>query len=105
MTICFGLMMRQHSFANSRRLSPFTIWKSDDEPNNQSIGRGGNKLGAKYVEADDSMSKKEFLRSIATCKKKPVRQEFLRMTLRAIQELEPQARKFWMENRELDLIF
>ena len=47
-------------------------------------------VGANYVEADDAVSKKEFLKNIGTC---------------AVPDLKPQARKLWSEARELHLIF
>src|SRR5437660_2720659 len=63
-------------------------------------------VGANYVEADDAVSKKEFLKSIGTCKKETREvKHFLRMAVRAVPELKPQARKLWMEARELHLIF
>jgi four helix bundle protein len=66
----------------------------------------GTSVGANYIEADDSVSKKEFLKCIGTCKK--VAREtkhFLRMAVRAVPKLKPEARKLWMEAKELHLIF
>ena len=57
----------------------------------------GTSVGANYVEADDAVSKKEFLKDIGTC--------ILRMTVRAVPKLKPQARKLWIEAKELRLIF
>jgi four helix bundle protein len=66
----------------------------------------GTSVGANYVEADDSVSKKEFLKSIGTCKKEGREtKHFLRMAVRAAPELRAEARKLWMEARELHLIF
>ena len=66
----------------------------------------GTSVGANYVEADDAVSKKEFLKNIGTCRKEAREtKHFLRMIVRAIPELKPQARKLWMEARELHLIF
>jgi len=63
-------------------------------------------VGANYVEADDSVSKKEFLKCIGTCKKEARETKyFLRMSVRAVPELKAEARKLWMEARELHLIF
>jgi four helix bundle protein len=63
-------------------------------------------VGANYVEADDAVSKKEFLKSIGTCKKETREtKHFLRMVVRAVPALKPEARKLWMEARELHLIF
>ena len=63
-------------------------------------------VGANYVEADDAVSKKEFLKSIGTCKKE-VREakHFLRMAVCAVPKLKPEARRLWLEARELHLIF
>ena len=72
---------------------------------NQLVG-AGTSVGANYIEADDSVSKKEFLKSIGTCKKETREvKHFLRMAVRAAPELKLQARKLWMEAKELHLIF
>jgi four helix bundle protein len=66
----------------------------------------GTSVGANYVEADDAVSKKEFLKSIGTCRKEAREtKHFLRMTVRAAPELKPEARRIWTEARELHLIF
>ena len=66
----------------------------------------GTSIGANYVEADDAVSKKEFLKSIGTCRKEAREtKHFLRMAVRAVPELKTQARALWMEARELHLIF
>jgi four helix bundle protein len=66
----------------------------------------GTSVGANYVEADDAVSKKEFLKCIGTCKKEAREtKHFLRMAVRAVPELKSEARKLWMEARELHLIF
>jgi four helix bundle protein len=63
-------------------------------------------VGANYVEADDAVSKKDFLRSIGTCRKEAREaKHFLRMIVRAVPELKPQARTLWIEAKELHLIF
>jgi four helix bundle protein len=63
-------------------------------------------VGANYVEADDAVSKKEFLKSIGTCRKEAREtKHFLRMIVRAVPELKPQARTVWLEAKELHLIF
>ena len=63
-------------------------------------------VGANYVEADDAVSKKEFLKNIGTCRKEAREtKHFLRMIVRAVPELKPEARKLWAEARELHLIF
>ncbi len=63
-------------------------------------------VGANYVEADDAVSKKEFLKNIGTCRKEAHEtKHFLRMIVRAMPELRPQARTLWTEAKELHLIF
>jgi four helix bundle protein len=66
----------------------------------------GTSVGANYIEADDSVSKKEFLKCIGTCKKRNTRNKtFLSMVARAVPELQTDARKLWLEARALHLIF
>jgi four helix bundle protein len=72
---------------------------------NQLVG-AATSIGANYVEADDAVSKKEFLKSIGTCKKETREvKHFLRMAVRVVPELKPEARNLWLEARELHLIF
>ncbi len=72
---------------------------------NQLVGVGTS-VDANYVEADDAVSKKDFLKSIGTCRKEAREtKHFLRMSACAVPELKPQARKLWMEASELHLIF
>ena len=63
-------------------------------------------VGANYVEADDAVSKKEFLKNIGTCRKEAREtKHFLRMVVRAVPGLKADAGKLWSEARELHLIF
>ena len=63
-------------------------------------------VGANYVEADDAISKKGFLKNIGPCRKEAREMKhFLRMTVRAVPELKPKARTLRLEARELPLIF
>jgi four helix bundle protein len=63
-------------------------------------------VGTNYVEADDAVSKREFLKSIGTCRKEAGKaKHFLRMIVRVLPELKPRARILWTEAKELDLIF
>ena len=72
---------------------------------NQLVG-AGTSVGANYVEADDAVSKKEFLKSIGTCKKETREaKHFLRMAVRAVPELKARPTQLWLEARELHLIF
>jgi len=66
----------------------------------------GTSVGANYDEADDAVSKKEFLKCIGTCKKEARESKhFLRMAARAVPELKTDARELWLEARALHLIF
>ena len=72
---------------------------------NQLVG-AGTSVGANYDEADDAVSKKEFLKCIGTCKKEARESKhFLRMAARAVPELKLEARELWLEARALHLIF
>jgi four helix bundle protein len=66
----------------------------------------GTSVGANYDEADDAVSKREFLKCIGTCKKEARESKhFLRMAVRAIPELKSGARELWLEAKALHLIF
>jgi four helix bundle protein len=66
----------------------------------------GTSVGANYIEADDSVSKKEFLKCIGTCKKDAREtKHFLRMVARTVPGLQGEARELWLEVRALHLIF
>jgi len=63
-------------------------------------------VGPNYFEADDAVLKKEFLKSSGTCRKEAREtKHFLRMIVRAVPQLKPQARILWTEAKELHLIF
>jgi four helix bundle protein len=97
-TACFGEAVID--FAKTIPQSPVT---------NRIIGQlvgAATSVGANYVEADDAVSKKEFLKNIGTCRKEAREtKHFLRMAVRAVPELKPQARTLWSEAKELHLIF
>jgi four helix bundle protein len=80
-----------------------------DAVTNRLIGQlvgAATSVGANYVEADDAVSKKEFLKNIGTCKKEAREtKHFLRMIVRAVPRFKPEARRLWSEARELHLIF
>jgi len=87
-------------FANTIPQSPVT-----NRIITQLVG-AGTSVGANYVEADDAVSKKEFLKNIGTCRKEAREtKHFLRMAVRAVPDLKPHARKLWVEAKELHLIF
>jgi four helix bundle protein len=97
-TACFGEAVID--FARTIPQDPVT---------NRIIGQlvgAATSVGANYAEADDAVSKKEFLKNIGTCRKEAREtKHFLRMAVRAVPELKPQARILWMEAKELHLIF
>jgi four helix bundle protein len=66
----------------------------------------GTSVGANYCEADDAVSKKEFRLRGGTCKKEARETKyFLRMVVRAVPEIKPQARQLWQKAKEPHLIF
>jgi four helix bundle protein len=77
--------------------------------NDRLIGQlvgAGTSVGANYCEADDSVSGKDFKKSIATCRKEAKESMFfLRMIATAEESLADEARGLWREAKELNLIF
>ena len=72
---------------------------------NQLVG-AGTSVGANYCEADDSVSGKDFKKSIGTCRKESKETMFfLRMIGASEESLRDEARKLWREAKELNLIF
>jgi four helix bundle protein len=66
----------------------------------------GTSVGANYCEADEAVSKKEFIVKIGTCKKEAKETKFfLRMAAAAEPSLKDEARQLWLEAKELHLIF
>jgi four helix bundle protein len=66
----------------------------------------GTSVGANYCEADDSVSGKDFKKSIGTCRKESKETMFfLRMVGTSEESLKDEARKLWREAKELNLIF
>jgi len=71
----------------------------------QFAGAGTN-VGAKYCEADDADSKKDYRVRIGTCKKEARESKFfIRMVVRAVPDLRNAAAPLWQEAKELHLIF
>lgn len=70
------------------------------------IVRSGTSVGANYCEADDAVSRKEFMLKIGTCKKESKETRFwLRMIAKAVPGSRSKARPLWKEATELLLIF
>lgn len=68
--------------------------------------KAGTSVGANYCEADDAESKQDFRHKIGICKKESRESKhFIRMIIVAIPELKEEARPFWQEAKELNLIF
>lgn len=66
----------------------------------------GTSVGANYCEANEGVSKKDFLLSIARCKKEAKETKFfLRMVAAADSSLADEARRLYREANELQLIF
>jgi four helix bundle protein len=63
-------------------------------------------VGANYCEADDAVSKKEFILNINRCRKESRETKFfLRMVATAEPSCKRDARPLWREAKELNLIF
>jgi four helix bundle protein len=68
--------------------------------------RASTSVGANYCEANDSESKKDFCHKISLCRKESRESKhWLRMIAAAIPDCAPEARKLWVEAKELNLIF
>lgn len=68
--------------------------------------KAGTSGGANYSEADDAVSKKDFKNKIGICKKESREcKHFLRMIWTAEPHLKGEAKEFWQEAKELNLIF
>jgi len=66
----------------------------------------GTSVGANYCEADDAESGQDFKHKIGICKKESREaKHFLRMSAVTVPEMADQARKLWVEAKELNLIF
>jgi four helix bundle protein len=65
----------------------------------------GTSVGANFCEAADSVSNKDFKKSIGTCRKESKESMFfLRMIAAAEPPLAEEARGLWREARELNLV-
>jgi len=68
--------------------------------------KAGTSVGANYCEADDAFTKKDFLYKIGICKKESRESKYwLRMVLKAVNNLESEIKTLSNEARELNLIF
>jgi four helix bundle protein len=70
------------------------------------IVRAGTSVGANYCEADNAVSKKDFLHHIGTCKKESKETMYwIRMIAAAVPNSKETGRVLWQEGKELHLIF
>lgn len=70
------------------------------------IVRSGTSIGANYMEADGSESKRDFQHKIALCKKEAKEtKHWLRMMATGSPNRKDECRKLFMEAQELTLIF
>ena len=80
-----------------------------DPTNNQLIDQlvgCGTSVGANYCEANEGVSKKDFLNIIGRCVKEAKETKFfLRMVAASEQQLTEEARALYREAKELHLIF
>ncbi|MEA2708275.1 MAG: hypothetical protein QOF78_876 [Phycisphaerales bacterium] len=68
--------------------------------------RSSTSVGANYVEADDSDSKKDFRFKIGLCRREAREtKHWLRMVVAADAHLRESAKPLWREAKELNLIF
>jgi four helix bundle protein len=68
--------------------------------------KAGTSVGANYCEADDAESREDFRHKIGICKKEAREtKHWLRMIVVTNPELKEEARKLWLEAKELNLIF
>ena len=70
------------------------------------IVRSGTSVGANYIEADDAVSRNEFILKIGTCRKEARETKHrIRMIVKASPEHRESAKPLWREANELHLIF
>lgn len=87
-------------FCKKVHLSPIT------SPLINQLVKCGTSVGANYCEADDAESKQDFKHKIGICKKESREaKHFIRMLVIAVPELKEEAKKLWLEAKELNLIF
>ena len=71
----------------------------------QIVGSSGS-IGANYMEATASESKKDFIHKMLICKKEiKETQHWIRLLAEANDDLKEEFRKLWKENQELLFIF
>lgn len=72
----------------------------------EQLVKAGTSIGANYCEANGASSKRDFKSKIFICKKESKETKYwLRMLVKAVDELKEECRKLWCEAQELTLIF
>ncbi len=70
------------------------------------IVRSGTSVGANHIEADDAVSRNEFILKIGTCRKEARETKHrIRMIVKGSPEHRESAKPLWREANELHLIF
>jgi len=88
------------AFAKKIRKTPVTM------PLITQLVKAGTSVGANYCEADDSISKRDFRKSIGICRKESKESKYwVRMAVAAQPDLSDDGRPLWQEAKELNLIF
>lgn len=68
--------------------------------------KAGTSVGANYCEADCAESNKDFIHKLGICRKESKEtKHWLRMIAKAVPKLKDEARVYWKEATELNLIF
>lgn len=68
--------------------------------------RSGTSIGANYCEANGASSKKDFKNKILICKREAKETKYwLRMLVKAAEEISEECKILWKEAQELTLIF
>lgn len=76
------------------------------EPLIKQLIRSATSIGANYMEANGSDSKKDFKNKISICKKEAKETTYwLRMLANSLPDNKDELRAYWAEARELSLIF
>jgi four helix bundle protein len=76
------------------------------EPLIKQLIRSATSIGANYMEANGSDSKKDFKNKISICKKEAKETTYwLRMLANSLPDKKEELRIYWTEARELSLIF
>ena len=70
------------------------------------VVKSGTSIGANYMEADATLTKRDFRHAMVICRKEAKEtRHWLRMIARAVPEKTSEARMLWQEAHELVLIF